>query len=383
MIDPCGFYEALSDNGIDFFTGVPDSLLKCFCGYTADNAHPEKHIIAANEGGALSIAAGYHIATGKIPLVYMQNSGLGNIVNPLLSLADSEVYSIPMLIMIGWRGMPGVKDEPQHKKQGRVQNKLLEAMDTPYEILSPDTENIYALIKTLKEKAVNMSAPVALVVQPGTFEKYQLKCAPEKNYELTREAAIKEIIDIIGDEALVVSTTGKTSRELYEYREEKEEGHDKDFLTVGSMGHASQIALGIALNTNKQIVCLDGDGALLMHMGSLAVTGTVKPKNFIHILLNNGCHDSVGGQPTCGFDLSFTDIAASAGYNLALKAETADGLRGALGAALDTLGPSFIEVRLKRGSRSDLGRPKETPAENKKALMNYLKRDINSREDTY
>ncbi|NLB34312.1 MAG: phosphonopyruvate decarboxylase, partial [Elusimicrobia bacterium] len=214
-----------------------------------------------------------------------------------------------------------------------------------------------------------------LVVQPGVFENYQLKCTTEKTYELTREAAIKESVDIVGQEALIVSNTGKRTSELYEYREEKQEGHERDFLTVGSMGHASPIALGIALNTDKKVICLDGDGALLMHMGSLAVTGSLKPANFIHIVLNNGCHDSVGGQPTCGFDVSFTDIAASSGYNLAIKTKTAEDLRAALGVALDSVGPSFIEVRLKQGSRADLGRPRESPLENKKALMEYLKKE--------
>jgi phosphonopyruvate decarboxylase len=373
MISNSKFFNCLRENGISFFTGVPDSLLKSFCAYVADNTADKEHIIAANEGGAVALAAGYHLATGKIPLVYLQNSGLGNMINPLLSLVDKEVYSIPMVIVVGWRGKPGKKDEPQHIKQGRIQNELLKVLDIPFIVLSPKISNINGFVEKIIKKAKQRNTPVAIVVEPDTFEKYQFKKDCRDKYQLTREQAIRTILQNISSQDLVVSTTGKTSREVYEYRERKKQGYQNDFLTVGSMGHASQIALGTALNTKKRVICLDGDGAVLMHMGALAIIGTKNPKNFLHIVLNNGCHDSVGGQPTVGFNIDMIKIAKACGYANVKSVKNRSDLEKTVKDLLVKSGPSLIEVVIKSGARVDLGRPKTTPAQNKTAFMSFLR----------
>ncbi|MCF7878924.1 MAG: phosphonopyruvate decarboxylase [Candidatus Omnitrophica bacterium] len=372
MIKNSHIFNILKDNGVGFFTGVPDSLLKYLCAYITDNTTDKEHIIAANEGGAVSLAAGYHLATGKIPLVYLQNSGLGNTVNPLLSLADKKIYSIPMVLLIGWRGKPGTKDEPQHIKQGRIQNDLLRVLDIPFLVIGPDIDDLTDPVNQIIKTAKDNSSPVAIVVQPNTFEEYKLKACFEDKYQLTREEAIETILESVSLKDIVISTTGKTSREVYEYRERKKQGYQNDFLTVGSMGHASQIALGVTLNTKKRVICLDGDGAILMHMGALAIIGTKKPKNFIHIVLNNGSHDSVGGQPTVGFSISLTKIAEGCGYSFVESISNKDDLQDALKRAFEKKGPLMIEVLIKKGARPDLGRPKTTPVQNKEALMKLL-----------
>ena len=295
-ISPLKFYKALYKNNIDFFTGVPDSLLKQFCLCIDDNIPKERHIIAANEGNAIALAAGYHLATGKIPLVYMQNSGLGNSVNPLLSLCDTDVYSIPLLILIGWRGEPGVHDEPQHVKQGKVQLDLLQAMDIPYEIISKDEQQLDEKINKSVEKAIKENRPFAIVVKKGTFDVYGSTSQTFDEGLMSREESLEIILKQLSSDSIIVSTIGKTSREIFEIREKTGEPHFKDFLTVGSMGHCSSIALGIAIaKPDREVICIDGDGALIMHMGSLSIVGKLNPKNFYHILINNYVHESVGG----------------------------------------------------------------------------------------
>ena len=363
------FFQSLIKNDIGFFTGVPDSLLKDICAYINDNSSTASHIIAANEGGAVALACGYHLSTGKIPLVYLQNSGLGNVINPLLSLADKEVYSIPLVFMIGWRGEPGVKDEPQHKKQGRVQNSMLEVMEVPFYIFDPEQSIDHQISKAIKQ-AAESSAPVALVIREGSFEPYVAKVnSNEDDLVLTRELAIQEIIEAAGDEYFVVSTTGKSSRELYEYRQRFNKESENDFLIVGGMGHASQIALGLALNSSRKVLCLDGDGAAIMHLGAFAITGSTCNRHFLHILINNGAHESVGGQPTAGFKISFTGIANSCGYTEAKTVTDATGIRDEISRLKQINAPVLLEVRVKCGSRKELGRPKTTPADNKLKLM--------------
>src|SRR5437870_4101226 len=367
------FYNMLVQRGVDFFTGVPDSLLKDFNAYIMDLANDRNHIIAANEGASIALAAGYHLATGKIGLVYMQNSGLGNAVNPLTSLVDREVYSIPVLLVIGWRGEPGRKDEPQHVKKGRITLKLLDTMEIPYEVLPATMElaknSIDRALKIMKDN----STPYAFVVRKDTFEKYELKRNEFTSYELTREEAIRIIVNELCDRDIVVSTTGMTSRELFEYREQQKQDHSRDFLTVGSMGHSSQIAFGIALSQpDRQVFCLDGDGALIMHMGSLAVIGSKSPKNFKHVVLNNGSHDSVGGQPTVGFDIDIISIAKSSGYKEVYRAETKEDLVKQFSILQSTDGPALLEVRLNKEHRKDLARPTTTPLENKQSFMKFL-----------
>ena len=367
MISAESLCEQLTALGIDGYIGVPDSLLKDFCAFVS--TCNSRHIIAANEGNAVAIAAGRFLGTGRPSLVYMQNSGIGNAVNPLLSLTDPDVYGIPLMLMIGWRGEPGTKDEPQHVKQGKVTLKLLESMDIPFIILDPGASDNNKDVERLYREMIERSGPVAIVVRSGSFQ--SCKCdMVHQDYPLTREQALETIVDLMGENDVVVSTTGKASRELYEIRENREMGHSRDFLTVGSMGHASSIAFGLAsTQTEKRVFCIDGDGAMLMHMGAMAIIGQSSVQNLVHIVLNNGSHESVGGQPTVGYSLDMISIAKSCGYRNAYTAEDKDQLTNAMNISE---GPVFIEVRVKCGSRADLGRPKTSPNENMQALMRFM-----------
>lgn len=373
MIRPSYFYDLLMKNGTDFFAGVPDSLLKNFCAYVTDNAPAEKHIISANEGSATALATGYHLATGKIPMIYMQNSGEGNMVNPLLSIADPDVYSIPMLIVIGWRGEPGVHDEPQHVKQGKVTCELLDAMKVPYEVLSENEADLPAQFEKAYSYIRENNAQYAFVIRKGTFDDYKLVNNIPVDGKMTREEAIEKIMLSADESTAFVSTTGMASRELYELRDKHGMSHEKDFLTVGGMGHASQIALSIAMQKkDRQVYCIDGDGASIMQMGGMATIGTRAPSNMIHFVLNNGAHDSVGGQPTVGRQIDLCAIAAGCGYENVLKVETPEELDAALNDSESKSKLTFVEVLVTKGARKDLGRPKSTPKENKIALMNFL-----------
>ena len=377
MLNSKKIFDYLFEKEVKFFTGVPDSLLKNFCSYITDHTYKSNHIIAANEGNALSLGIGYHLSTNKIPLVYMQNSGLGNIINPLLSLADNDVYSTQALLMIGWRGEPGVKDEPQHKKQGRITLDLLDTMEVPYEVLSADDteqtaiEKISSIINLIKEHG----KVSALIVKKNTFEKYSLNKIRKTSYDMYREDAIKIIIDELTNKDIFISTTGVTSRELFEYREELGQSHENDFYTVGGMGHASQIALGVALHNKKnEVYCLDGDGALLMHMGSAAIIAQQDCDNYKHILFNNGAHDSVGGQPTVGFEIDFQSIAKSCGYKNVLYADNKNDLKRSLEKMKGLDSCCFLEIKVNKGFRANLGRPTTSPIDNKKSFMSFLKK---------
>jgi phosphonopyruvate decarboxylase len=365
-------FDSFKKSGIHFFAGVPDSLLKDFCAYITDNTNATEHIITANEGAAIGLAAGYHLATGNVPMVYLQNSGLGNTINPILSLADKEVYGIPMIVMIGWRGEPGVKDEPQHVKQGRVQNALLDAMEIPYRILDSSISNTDAFIAELTELAISKRNPVAIVVKGDSFAPYKLKNKIVTNFEMKREDAVKAVLSSLPETAIIVSTTGKTSREVFEYRVNNGQGNQNDFLTVGSMGHTSQIALGIALNHAKPVVCLDGDGSIIMHMGSLAIVGNSDARHLIHVVINNGAHDSVGGQPTAGFEIDLPAVAKACGYKAVFSINKAVEVPAIITQCLAGDGPFFVEIKTNKGAREDLGRPTKTPGDNKKALMDIL-----------
>jgi len=373
MIAPELFFNALRKNGIKFFTGVPDSLLKYFCSYVANKAENENHVIAANEGAALGIAIGHHFATGDTPLVYMQNSGLGNIVNPLTSLADPAIYSVPMILMIGWRGEPGIKDEPQHVKQGRITLDLLEALEVPYTVIDESEREVDQKIKEAAKSANKLGSAQALVIKKGTFSNYDSPSRTSSSFGWQREDAIKMIIDATNDNDIFVATTGMCSRELFEYRANTQGGHHQDFLTVGGMGHASQIAFGIAKQRSLQrVFCIDGDGAALMHLGSLAIIGAAKPKNFKHIILNNGAHDSVGGQPTVALEINLSDVAKACGYQVSGVCESRDAFGDKFNSFLDSQGPSLLEIRVDKGNRKDLGRPTSSPIENKKNFMDFL-----------
>lgn len=363
MIEATDFLKRLEEKGVAFYTGVPDSLLSAFCA-----ALPEVgpgHVIAANEGNAVGLAAGHFLASGRQAVVYMQNSGLGNAVNPLTSLADPEVYSLPMLLIIGWRGEPGVKDEPQHVKQGRISPALLEVLEIPYAVLGPESD-LQVELDRLWDQMTAGSRPVALLVRAGTFSPAK-SAAPtrESTPTLAREAAIETLLELLDPSDLIVSTTGKTSRELFELRKKRGEA-PADFLTVGSMGHASSIALGAALaRPDRRLVVLDGDGALLMHLGALALSGSLRPPNLIEVLLNNYCHESVGGQPTCSLGLDFASIAGGCGFRSTARAGSTEEIRRAWAAFAALSGPHFLEISLCPGSRPDLGRPDCSPVENK------------------
>jgi len=375
MIHPEFFFNVCKKEDVDFFSGVPDSLLKNICSYIADNTPSENHIIAANEGNALAIGVGYHLSTGKVPLIYMQNSGLGNVINPLLSLADQDVYSVPLLMMIGWRGEPGVKDEPQHKKQGRVTVALLEAMEIPYKVLTADSniEEAEVTLKAMLSIAKKENKPCALLIKKGFFEDYKFQSDILYERPLYREQAIEIIVNNLNEPDIVVSTTGVASRELFEYREKLKSGHEKDFLTVGGMGHTSQIALGIALQKkNRQVYCLDGDGSLIMHMGTLAINASMNCRNFKHIVFNNSAHDSVGGQPTVGGRIDIPSIALNVGYQWVKMVSEESEIRLALNEMADVDGPALLEIQVKRGFRKDLGRPTTTPIQNKEIFMNFV-----------
>ena len=372
MIDVKNFYSKLQKNGIDFFAGVPDSLLKNICAYITANTPAEKNIITANEGAAVALGAGYHLATNKIPLIYMQNSGIGNAVNPLMSLADKEVYSIPMILLIGWRGEPGVKDEPQHIKQGRVSSTLLDSMEIPYKILDENSDYTIIIDESVKT-AINTSAPVAILVRKGTFDSFSLKQENNEEPELTREEALEQILPFIPKDAVIVSTTGMLSRELFELRDKYQQSHQTDFLTVGSMGHTSQIALGIALaKPDKQVYCLDGDGSAIMHLGSYAVAGSIALENLKIIVFNNGAHDSVGGQPTIGRTINFPGFAEAAGLKSFGTVQTITDINNVLHQIVKDKHTAFLEIKIKKGARKDLGRPTTTPKQNKDALKQFL-----------
>ena len=373
MVRPEFFVNTLKEYGIDFYAGVPDSLLKNICAYITDNLPAEQNIIAANEGGAMGIAAGYHLATGKVPVVYMQNSGEGNIINPLASLTDKEVYNIPVLLVIGWRGRPGVKDEPQHVKQGKVTTGLLNVMGINYAILPKDEVEAAKQIKIAVDYMKATNECYALVIEKDTFDSYKLQNVEINNLTMTREDAIQKVAASIEDTACIVSTTGMISRELFEARSAWNQGHERDFLTVGSMGHASQIALGIALQKpERKVYCFDGDGASLMHMGNMAITASMNCKNYVHVVFNNGAHDSVGGQPTVGLKIDLCGVAKAVGYKATYSVDTMELLETVLTEVKNAEGPVLLQVCVKKGNRKDLGRPTTTPIQNKEALMDFL-----------
>lgn len=374
MIRPEFFIGKLRECGIECFAGVPDSLLKNICAYITEYFDAAHNIIAANEGAAVGLAAGHYLATGRPACVYMQNSGEGNVINPLASLTDREVYNIPVLLLIGWRGRPGVHDEPQHVKQGKVTTGLLNIMGVNYEVLSKEEDKAEKQIAKAAAALRNREV-FALVIEKDTFEDYKLQNVERNDLPLSREEAIQTVASALGEKDCIVSTTGMISRELFEYREAKGQGHERDFLTVGSMGHASQIALGIAMaKDDRKVWCFDGDGATIMHMGSMAVVADKAPNNYIHVVFNNGAHDSVGGQPTVGLKIDIPAVARAVGYKATYSVDNKEDLSVILNEVKNLTGPVLIEIKVSKGNRKDLGRPTTTPIQNKEALMTFLKK---------
>lgn len=358
----------------DFYTGVPDSQLKPLCDYLMKTygIDPAHHIIAANEGNSVALAAGYHLATGKVPVVYMQNSGEGNIINPVASLLHEKVYAIPMIFIIGWRGEPGIHDEPQHIYQGEVTLRLLEDMGIETFVIGKETtEEEVAAVMTQYRALLESGKDVAFVIRKGALS-YTEKVEYQNSNAMPREEIIRHIVEVSGEDP-IVSTTGKASRELFEIRANAGQSHKYDFLTVGSMGHSSSIALGVALNKpHTRVWCIDGDGAVLMHMGSMAVIGSNAPDNLIHVVINNGAHETVGGMPTVAGKLDLVSIAQACGYAYASRVENFADLDAELQTAKERGKLSFIEVSCSIGARADLGRPTTSAVQNKQNFMRYL-----------
>ena len=358
----------------DFYTGVPDSQLKPICNYLMacygiDSKH---HIIAANEGNCAAIAAGYYLATGKVPVVYLQNSGEGNILNPVTSLLHQKVYAIPELFIIGWRGEPGIPDEPQHIFQGEITRTLLDELEIASFVVTSETsgEEMTMIMKDF-QGLFAQGRSTAFIVKKNAVT-YDGKIIYKNSYKLKREEIIRKIVEA-AEKDIIISTTGKASRELFEIRTRNGQEHNHDFLTVGSMGHTSSIALGVAIQKpHKRIWCIDGDGAALMHMGAMAVLGAHKPENMIHIIINNESHETVGGMPTVAGSIDFVGIAKACGYENAFCVSDWDNLNEALVYVKEQKGLSLIEIKCAIGAREDLGRPTTTAAENKKNLMEYL-----------
>lgn len=355
----------------EFFTGVPDSLLSPFCDYLCAT-FGASHVVAANEGAALGLALGYHLSTGKIPVVYMQNSGIGNAINPLTSLLNEKIYKIPCIFVVGWRGEPGVKDEPQHAFMGEITPEILSLCGVRCFVVDRDTtQDELEANERVFDELLAQGKQVAFVIKKGALQS-ELKAKYSNAYTLNREKAISCVVDAFGG-ATFISTTGKISRELFEIREQKGLGHENDFLCVGGMGHASMIALGVALNQKeRQIICLDGDGAFLMHAGSLGNIAASGVANYIHIVLNNCAHESVGGVPTIAGGIDMGKIASGFGYKRTFSVSDERELETALNEAKKAGELCFIEIKCALGSRTDLGRPTSTPEQNKKAFMKKL-----------
>ena len=366
------FMAILDDLGAEFFTGVPDSLLSSFTDFIM-NKHgiSRYHVVAANEGAAVGLAAGHYLATGKPAVVYMQNSGIGNTINPICSLLHKKVYGVPVIFVVGWRGEPGTKDEPQHVFQGEVTLSLLECMDIPYVVVSKDIVDLSAYVAKFKEHLQNGES-IAFVIRKSALVNDE-KVEYTSDAELCREQVLAHIIDNSNSNDVFVCTTGKLSREIFEIREQKGMGHGQDFLTVGSMGHSLMIAYGIVLaKPEKRVFCLDGDGAMLMHLGSLAIVGVANPKNLIHVVINNGAHETVGGIPTVATSINFSEIAPRLGYCHAFRIETEAELLQMMDRLIGLEGAVFIEVICNLLSRENLGRPTTTPEKNKNDLMEFL-----------
>lgn len=365
------FFETLKNEDIEFFTGVPDSLLSSLSAWLIANT-PKQHVIAANEGNAVGLAAGYHLATGKIPVIYMQNSGIGNTVNPVASLLHKDVYQMPALLIVGWRGEPGVHDEPQHVFQGKATISMLEAMDVPATVLERDWETAKVQLLEVIDRIRSTGTPQALVIHKDTFAPVPF-AKKQTGYPLSREQALKIVTEEMLPDSRIVSTTGKLSRELFEIREARQEGHEQDFLTVGSMGHASSIAMGVAMHTQQPVYCLDGDGAVIMHMGAMAVLGQSGISNLKHILFNNGCHESVGGQPTVGMDVDIAQVALGCGYEKVYTCTTEAELREAMQSINQAARMQLVQVLVNADSRKDLGRPTISSHANKENFMNSFR----------
>lgn len=374
MIDPERLVADLAERGVSFACGVPDSLMEPLCTYLA-TLPSDRHLLAANEGAAVGVAIGHYLSTGEPALVYLQNAGIGNAVNPLVSLADPGVYGIPMLLFVGWRGQPGVADEPQHVIQGKQMEPLLNALDVPWDVLPREYDEAISLLGEALDMARSRSSPYVVLVEKGTFAPVQDNAGTRESGDglSSREDALAALLEAIGDDGIFVATTGMLGRELYEYRERSGTPDDHDFLTVGGMGHSSSIALGVAKSRpDREVWCLDGDGSVLMHMGGLAVVAGHAPENFFHVVFNNGVHDSVGGQPTVMRNVDLPALALAVGYRSATTVSDLATLGELVAKMRTNPGPALVDLRVRPGNREGIGRPRRSPASAKKRFMAAL-----------
>ncbi|MBO6266416.1 MAG: phosphonopyruvate decarboxylase [Acidaminococcaceae bacterium] len=375
MLDQEKVFNALAESGVTFFTGVPDSYLNGFCNYALAHCG-DRNVIAANEGNAIGIASGHYFASQEIPLVYMQNSGMGNTVNPLASLVDKDVYAVPMLLLIGWRGQGNTEpNHPQHKLQGEITPGLLELMHIPYTVLADGIDEFKAAVIKAVAYCKEHRQPYGLISPKGVMagEKANNKDAV---YPMSREEAIEVVLDTMPANTVYSATTGRATRELFWLRERRGESKKNDFLNVGSMGHASSVALGIAMaKPERHVVVLDGDSAAMMHMGAMTMVSKLHVPNFMHIILNNGAHESVGGQPSAGHKIDFTKIAEACGYQTVGKpVTTKKELVEAIKALKDCGRASFVDMRIHKGLSGELPALKFSHREAIDALIEDLNR---------
>jgi phosphonopyruvate decarboxylase len=374
VIDPKSLIDALDEIGVDFASGVPDSLMEPLCTYLATRPG-DRHVLAANEGAAVGVAIGHYLSTGEPALVYLQNAGIGNAINPLVSLADPDVYGIPMLLLVGWRGQPGVPDEPQHVTQGRLMKPILDGIEVPHTTLPRDLDDAISCLTAAVDEAKRDSSPYVVLVEKGTFAPYQgdVPASADDEGLSSRENALVALLDATGDEGVIVATTGMLGRELYEHREQSGSYADRDFLAVGGMGHCCSIALGIALrNPHREVWCLDGDGSVLMHLGSLAVVADQAPENLYHVVFNNGVHDSVGGQATAMRSVDLPATALALGYRHAVSVSDVSTLGEVVAEMRARRGPALVDLRVRPGNREGIGRPERSPAQARAAFMAAL-----------
>ncbi|MGA8944169.1 MAG: phosphonopyruvate decarboxylase [Thermoactinomyces sp.] len=374
MINTGIFGKELEKLGFRFYSGVPCSFLKSLINYAINECN---YIAAVNEGDAIAIASGASLG-GEKSVVLMQNSGLANAVSPLTSL--NAPFRIPLLGFVSLRGEPGLSDEPQHELMGRITTKLLDLMEIPWDYLSDDMEeNKQKLIRA--NQHIEHNRPFFFVVKKGTFDQVflhkrqsrihhnQVKVQGRTEDQLPSRLEVLEVINSLKDSQTVqLATTGKTGRELYEI-----EDAENNLYMVGSMGCISSLGLGLSLTQkNKDIVVIDGDGSLLMRMGSLATNGYYHPPNMIHILLDNNCYDSTGGQITVSRNANFVDIAASCGYKRSVYVHHLKELEYFLKEWKETKGLTFLYMRISEKTKNNLGRPKIKPFEVKERLQRFL-----------
>lgn len=367
------FYNQMTERGFDFFTGLPDSLLTDLIQCISEKHDPRKYVIGANEGTSMGLATGWHLATKKYPVLIMQNSGLGNIVNPFLSLVDPRVYKIPMLLLLAWRGEPGKKDEPQHKVQGEVMTSLLSDLGITYEVLPDFEEGSASALDLAKSHLQNKGSPFAFLIRRSTFLPYKRKEDVPSKYELSREEALDFLVDHIGKFDAIISGAGLTSRELLEFRDSRGPVLGQDFYCLGAKGHASSIAMGVALaKPSKMVYILDGDGSFFMHMGAAPQIGARKLSNLRHIIFNNHVHESAGGMPSAGDCIDFVKLAQGSGYTYAGSASTKQEIKQHLDNMKNLNGSGLLEIKIRSFTRKDLKQLRVDPKDNKDQFMKFL-----------